>query len=140
MLKRLVFLTFAFGTLSCKKPNTSTHPVPSVPVNILVYTNDPLYFSLQSIGGWQYISGGVQGIILYRKSAEEFVAIERASTQAPSDSKSRVQVLSDNFTLKDSVSGSTWSILDAQVTKGPATWPLRLYGTSFNGQSLRIVN
>lgn len=140
MLKRLVFLIFAFSTLSCKKPNTSTHPVPSVPVNILVYTNDPLYFSLQSIGGWQYISGGVQGIILYRKSAEEFVAIERASTQAPSDSKSRVQVLSDNFTLKDSVSGSTWSILDAQVTKGPATWPLRLYGTSFNGQSLRIFN
>jgi len=126
--------------LSCNKTNTSTHPVPSVPVNILVYTNDPLYFSLQSIGGWQYISGGVQGIILYRKSAEEFVAIERASTQAPSDSKYRVHVLSDNFTLLDSVSKSTWSILDGQVTKGPATWALRLYGTSFNGQSLRIVN
>mgnify|MGYP006280190613 FL=1 len=140
MLRWAAFFLMATLLLNCRKPDVSSHPVPSVPVSIMLYTNDPLYFNLQNIGGWQYISGGVQGIILYRKSAEEFVALERASTQNPSDSKSRIQVLNDNYTLLDSVSGSQWSILDGQVIKGPASWGLRLYGTSFNGQSLRIIN
>ncbi|MCU0361146.1 MAG: hypothetical protein MUF75_10585 [Bacteroidia bacterium] len=114
--------------------------MPSVPVNLTIYPNDPLNFNIQAIGGWMYFTGGVNGIVIYRKSEQEFIALERTSTKNPSDSKSRAIVLSDNFTLQDTVSGSTWRILDGAVIQGPAEWPLRLYGTAYDGNLLKVIN
>ena len=54
--------------------------------------------------------------------------------------KDKVQVMKDNFSLVDSVSGSQWRIFDGTVIKGPAQWSLRLYGTTFDGTTLRIRN
>lgn len=87
-----------------------------------------------------YHNVGVNGIIIYRKSQEEFVAIERTSSQLPNDTAARVYVQSDNFTLLDTVSHSRWRMFDGTVTKEPATWPLRLYATTYDGNLLRIVN
>lgn len=127
---------------SCNKKNqqANNNPVPSVPVNLKIYPNDPLYFKLQAIGGWQYIDGGINGIVLYRKSQEEFMAVERTSSYYPNNAAAKVQVMSDNFTLQDTISNSRWRIFDGTVTKGPATWALRLYGTSYDGNLLRIMN
>jgi hypothetical protein len=128
---------------SCRKKDTKAnadHPVPSVAVQITIYPNDPLYFKVQAIGGWMYIDGGINGIVLYRKSNEEFVAVERTSSELPKDPKARVVVQQDNFTLRDSISGSEWRMFDGSVTKGPAKWNLRLYGTVFDGNALRIQN
>jgi hypothetical protein len=133
-----------FFVFSCKKEEpkvvVNQHPVGSVPVNLTIYPNDPLNFNIQSIGGWMYFSGGINGIVVYRKSEQEFVALERTSSKNPSDPKSRAIVLSDNFTLQDTISGSKWRILDGAVTNGPAEWPLRLYGTSYDGNLLKVVN
>lgn len=130
--------------VSCKKKtqnqNAANNPVPSVPVSINVYPNDPLNFKIQTIGGWIYYNGGINGIIIYRKSQQDFVVIERTSSYLPNNSGAKVKVQSDNFTLKDTVSGSTWQIVDGGIIKGPATWPLRLYGNSYDGNLLRIVN
>lgn len=128
---------------ACRKKDTgnvNNNPVPSVPVQITLYPNDPLMFKLQAIGGWMYVNGGVNGLVVYRKSNEEFVAVERTSSQLPDNAKARVIVLSDNFTLEDTISKSNWRIFDGTVTKGPATWPLRLYATNFDGNALRINN
>jgi len=137
----LLMLVTAF---SCKKKarqqNSAQNPVPYQAVDITMYPNDPLNIKVQGIGGWMYVTGGINGIVLYRKSQEEFVAIERTSSALPSNPAARVNVLSDNFTLKDSISGSEWRIIDASVKKGPAEWPLRIYGTTYNGNSLRIKN
>jgi hypothetical protein len=114
--------------------------VPSVPVNISMYPNDPLNFPLQGIGGWQYISGGINGIIIYRKSQQEFVAIERTSAHLPNNPAAKVFVQSDNFSCKDTVSGSKWQVFDGVLINGPAEWPLRLYATNFDGNLLRIFN
>ncbi len=116
------------------------HPVPSVPVNLTIYPNDPLNFNIQAIGGWMYFSGGKNGIIVYRKSEQEFVALERTSSQLPNNSNAKAIVLNDNFTLHDTISGSKWRIMDGAVTSGPATWPLRLYGTSYDGNLLKVIN
>jgi hypothetical protein len=147
MSSRVNFLIAAlFGVLviaSCKKKkaeNLNNHPVPSIPVLVTIYPNDPLFFKVQAIGGWQYIDGGINGIIIYRKSNEEFVAIERTSSQLPDDAKAKVWVQQDNFTLRDTISGSEWRIFDGIVTKGPAQWGLRLYGTVYDGNSLKIRN
>jgi hypothetical protein len=143
-LRVLLIITIFLFSVSCKKKqapqDVSVHPVPSVALDITVYPNDPLNFTIQAIGGWKYINGGINGIILYRKSQQEFVALERTSAQLPDDPGAKVKVLSDNFTCRDTVSGSEWQIFDGTVTKGPAAWPLRLYSTNYDGNTLRIRN
>jgi len=141
----LVIITFCMILMSCKKKTqpvqtVQNNPVPSVFVDITMYPNDPLNFSIQGIGGWKYIAGGINGIILYRKSQEEFIAVERTSSFYPNNPSAKVKVQPDNFSVRDSISGSKWQIIDGTVTNGPATWPLRLYGTTFDGTVLRIRN
>jgi hypothetical protein len=143
----LVIITSLTINVGCKKKtqnqsqNINNNPVPNVPVNVTLYPNDPFNFKIQAVGGWMYYNNvGINGIIIYRKSIQEFVAIERTSSQLPNDVNAKVKVQSDNFTLKDSISNSKWQIIDGTITEGPATWPLRLYGTSYDGNVLRIVN
>lgn len=142
-VKRFItFLLLVCMSPACKKKatNVSQQPVPSVSFQITIYPNDPLYFKLQSIGGWMYVDGGINGIVLYRKSNEEFVAIERTSSALPDNPAARVSVQKDNITLLDSISGSKWNIFDGSVSSGSAKWPLRLYGTSYDGNKLRVSN
>ncbi|MBI2722812.1 MAG: hypothetical protein HYX39_11620 [Bacteroidetes bacterium] len=144
---RLFSLIITIGLIfaACNKKNKTNqsqvnHPVPYVPVDITIYPNDPLNFKIQGIGGWQYFSGGINGLIVYRKSQQEFVAIERTSSYLPDNATAKAQVQSDNFTLRDTISNSKWQIVDAMVTNGPAQWPLRIYGTNYDGNTLRIRN
>ena len=131
--------------VSCHKKSQHTQavrnsPVPSVSVNIAIYPNDPLNFTLQGIGGWKYVSGGINGIIVYRKSQQEFIALERTSSYYPDNASAKVKVQADNFTCKDTISGSKWQIIDGTVRNGPAEWPLRTYATNYDGNILRISN
>jgi hypothetical protein len=143
-MKKLLVLIVICVFVSCKKKtptqSVNDNPVPYVPFSITLYPNDPLHFNVQSIGGWEYISGGINGILLYRKSEQEFIALERTSSFLPSRADAKVFVMKDNFVLRDSISDSRWRIIDGGVAKGPATWPLRLYGTSYDGNLLRIQN
>lgn len=140
----LVIITFSLLLFSCKKKQQAqqinNHPVPSVPVDITLYPNDPLNFTLQGIGGWKYLFGGVNGIIVYRKSEQEFIALERSSAFYPSNPAALAIVQPDNFTCKDTVSGSKWQIIDGTIIQGPAEWPLRGYSTNYDGTVLRIRN
>lgn len=140
----LVIITISLIFISCKRKSQTqpirNHPVASIPVDVTLYPNDPLHFSIQAIGGWKYIPGGLNGIIVYRKSQQEFVALERTSSYYPDKASAKVIVLPDNFTCKDTISGSKWQIFDGTVIEGPAEWALRLYGTSYDGNALRIKN
>lgn len=122
-------------TFCKKKKNVVQDNVPYQTVNITIYPNDPLYFKIQAIGGWMYINGGVNGIIIYRKTQNDFVAIERTSTYLPDNAHAAVKVQSDNFTLKDTISGAKWQITDGAVLAGPATTSLRLYPTQYDNGS-----
>jgi hypothetical protein len=128
--------------VGCKKKATpvQNNGIANVPVNLIIYPNDPLNVKIQAVGGWMYFNGGVAGIIVYRKSPGEFVALERASTYHPDNYDARVKVQSDAFTLRDTISGSTWQIFDGAVISGPATLPLKLYANSYDGNALRITN
>lgn len=140
----ILYCLIVLLTWACHKTNTNNlnnnNPVPSVPVAITVYPNNVSNFKIQAIGGWMYLSGGIRGIILYRKSQEEFVAIERTSPYLPNNDDAIVKVQVNNFTLRDTVSDSQWRIIDGTITKGPTQWPLRLYGTTYDGNVLRIAN
>lgn len=148
MFKKFTILVFCliFACLSCKKKSKTVRDnIPFQTVNITLYPNDPLYFKLQIVGGWVYIKGGVNGIIVYRKaqnSADDFIAIERTSTYLPDNADALVKVQNDNFTLKDTISGSKWQIIDASIVAGPATVGLRVYSSLYDSgtQALTIRN
>jgi hypothetical protein len=127
----LVFVFVLF--FGCKKKNNTVQDnIAYQTVNFNVYPGDPLYTKLSVIGGWMYFDKGVNGIIIYRKTMQDFVAIERTSTHLPNDPDARVKVQTDNFTLKDTISNSKWQITDGSILSGPATLPLRLYATFYD--------
>ncbi len=118
-----------------KKAATVQDNIPYQTVNINIYPGDPLNFKLQVVGGWIYVNGGVNGIIVYRQTqtgSSDFIALERTSTYLPNDAGARVKVLSDNFTLKDTVSGSKWQLNNGAVISGPATISLKQYNTLYD--------
>lgn len=130
--------------LSCKKKRTDPsplYPIPNVAVSVIIYPNDPTNFKLQAIGGWQYYnSAGINGLIIYRKSQTEFVVLERTSPENPNVASSAVKVQSDNFTLKDTIKNALWQIVDGAVMNNSASWPLKQYGNSYDGNALIIRN
>jgi hypothetical protein len=132
-----------FFSFCKKKSKTVQDNIPYQTVNLTIYPNDPLYFKLQVVGGWVYVNGGVNGIIVYRKtstnSPTDFIALERTSTALPNDPNARVIVQSDNFTLKDTISGSKWQIFDGGRISGSAIQNLRLYNAVFDGNNTLTI-
>ncbi len=148
----ILLLLVSLYTISCKKKaKTIQDNIPYQTVNITLRPSDPLYniatnpphSGLSQIGGWVYLKGGVNGIIVYRKSqnsSADFVAMERTSTYYPDDANAIAKVQSDNFTLKDSLSGSKWQIIDGALLGGPAIRGLRIYNTLYdNGTGLLTI-
>ena len=136
----IIFLFVVIASLfSCKK--TNNHPVPSVPFDITVNTSLPSYNSLQGVGGWTYVTGGVQGIVVYRKSSDEFVAFDRQSPAQQTACKKPLTTNSDNFLqLDDSCTNAKFSLFDGSPISG-SEFGLRQYQTQWNGSSvLRIFN
>jgi len=137
----MIFFGVTFS--SCKKKKAVQDNIAYQNVNLTIYPNDPLNFKLQVVGGWIYYNAGVNGIIIYRKTivgASDFVAIERTSTYLPTNPDAKVIVQSDNFTLKDTISGSKWQIIDGALSQGPATLPLRQYYTNYdNGTGILTI-
>ncbi len=145
----VIVLSFStFFIFSCSNNTTASsnnNTIPLVQVNISVFINDPFYFKLKSIGGWMYIPGGVNGIIVYRLTQDgssNFIALERTSTYLQNNPKAKAFVQNDNYTLLDSISQSKWQIIDGAVIKGPATFPLKQYRAIFNPstEELKITN
>ncbi len=124
---------------SCDKNQSQ---IPNVYVDIYIDLTDPLYSDLQIPGNYVYITGGVNGIIVYRSSSDEFSAFERTCPYDPDCGK--VFVDQANYTAVDTVCcGSTFSLLlDGTVTKGPSPYPLKKYQCSYdlNSNILRITN
>lgn len=133
----LFFVLLVFGCSGCKKSQTN---IPHTPVDVYIDTKLPSYISLNIIGGWIYASGGYKGLIIYRRSQEAFNAYERACPYDPTADCSLVQVLKDNITAVDSCCGSQYIITDGNVIKGPSTFTLQQYQTSFDGTILHIFN
>jgi nitrite reductase/ring-hydroxylating ferredoxin subunit len=129
----------ALGIAGCEKDNP-TAGVPLVPVDITINVNNPAYVDLQVPGGWLYLTGGVQGILVYRNTSDAFTAMDRQCTFQPATG-CRVVVDESQVAATDtSCCGASYLLLDGSVTQGPATLALARYNTSFNGSILRIYN
>ncbi len=114
--------------------------VPLVPLDIEINLNLPAYNALAVVGGWAYITGGSEGLIVYRKSQDEFTALERHCTYQAAD-QCRVTVDASQVIARDTTCcHSAFLLLDGSVTQGPAVLPLKQYHTTFNGTTLHIFN
>lgn len=128
----LVFLTLA----SCRD---SISRVPDVPVYITININQPAFFDLTVPAGWVYVTGGSRGIIVYRKSMDEFIALERHSPYQPEDNCA-VVVNDDNVIISDPCSDSQWLIMDGTIVQGPTAFALKTYSTTYSNSILTISN
>ena len=142
-LKNKIFISFLFGLLlisfiSCSKTEDK---VPYVPVNIQINLSNPEYINLNAIGNSIYVTGGYKGIILYRQSIDEIIAMDRACPYDPDCS--RVILDDTGIIATDTCCGSEYSvIMTGAVLKGPSEYPLRQYQCYFNQNTneLQITN
>lgn len=140
---KLVFILLLAGltvSSSCKKKN-NLNPVPSIPLDINININLPSYNGLTGVGGWAYVEGGSKGIVVYRRSIDEFVAFDRHSPANDGTCEQSLVTNEDNFLqLDDLCSGATFSLYDGSPMSG-SEYGLRMYMTFFDGSdNLRIYN
>ena len=135
-----IYARYLWLTLSCTilffiSCDGGEHPVPNVPVNIVINTDLPLYQPLKATGGTAYVEGGSRGIVIYN-NFDNIVALDRHGTFNSSDPNVQVMINPENqFELIDTISGSKYSILSGVVIEGPAEYPLRAYNTTWDGFS-----
>jgi nitrite reductase/ring-hydroxylating ferredoxin subunit len=116
--------------------------VPNVPVNISIQLQQPAFVNLQIVGGWEYLTGGSEGIIVYRASIDEFKAFDRHCTWNVGNFD-RVVMEEDNIIARDTDGcGSSFIITDGSAVDDPAFVPLTEYQTSYNPgtETLLITN
>lgn len=134
-LLALAALTLSMG--SCKKDRQDG--VPLVGVDIEVNVTLPSYLALMTPGGWAYLTGGSNGILVYR-NIDDFVAYDRHCPHRPED-LCRVHMEDSGIILADTTCcHSRFSVLDGSLLEGPARRGLQRYNTTFNGTVLRIYN
>ncbi|MBA3898793.1 MAG: hypothetical protein H0X62_01060 [Bacteroidetes bacterium] len=123
---------------SCRREE---HPVPYVPVQIVLHVSDPQFMPINAIGGSTYYYGGSRGLVIYRQSQDEFVTFDRHCPFQPENSCGRVMFdTTASFNLVDTCCGSKFLIMDGTVQVGPARTPLRRYHTEYDGVRITITN
>jgi len=130
-----LMLFFAFAT--CKK-DSAPSDIPNVQVDFYVYLSEPSNVNLNVVTGWVYVSYGVKGIVIYRRTQDEFVAIERNCSYQPNNAGAQVSVDSSNAFLKDASCGSKFYLSDGSVANGPATRTLKQYQTSYSSAAATV--
>lgn len=136
-MKKYIYVLSLIGlTCSCGEVVT---PVPVARVNFTV----PIYScGLVHVGGYEYFTGAIKGLIVYRANMDEFHAYDRA---CPYDWREGgyVSVDSSNcFQLICACCHSTFNILNGYpIGKVKADAPLREYkAVLVDGINLRVYN
>ena len=135
--KYLFGLLVLLVIVSCRRENNI---IPAVPVNEFVNIQNPSYQSLNGIGGWSYVTGGVRGLLVFRLDADQFLAFDRNCTHDPAEACATVVVGDNNITATDTCCNSVFQLIDGSPIGGPATLGLRQYNTSFDGNIISIWN
>ncbi len=136
---RILWLGLLTALLCQSKCNERDQFIPYVPVDFEINVNLPAYLDLSVPTGHIEVSGGSQGIVLYRYTLDQFVALDRHAT-ADISAACQVQLEADGLILSDPCSDSQWLIIDGSVVEGDASFPLHQYATSWTPPILRVYN
>jgi hypothetical protein len=140
LLKRSgdIFLIFFLLLLISACQNTLPRDdIPRKYVYTEINLDDFKYNSLKLIGGFVYYDAGVRGIIIYKKSPNEYSAFERDCPYRPGDSCALVSVDKSTLYMIDSCCSSRFDF-DGNPLAGPARFPLLQYSTFLNQNFLII--
>ncbi len=119
--------------------------IPFAYVNFFIYPNSTLYWELNSMGGWIYLTAEKpsRGVLVYRNTPDEFVAFERTCPYDPFEPDARIAVEPSGITVACPSCNSKYIILDGTPFEGPAkdkSRRLKQYRTIYNGNTLQITN
>ncbi len=138
---KIFVLLFLLSVISdsCKKEENQP-TIPSVPVNFSINPNGTEYIRLNTVNGWEYLTGGYRGIIVSRISQNEFSAFERACPYDWDKTSTRIEVDTSGVTAYCPSCLSKFILNDGTPYAGPSRYPLLKYQTYYDGNLLHISN
>ncbi len=144
-MKKSLFRMLALGLIvgaaipffgSCNNSDIPPDTMPYVMVNEQVYLNTTEGIALnQRDGAWIYHEGGLDGLIVYRKAANQFQAFERRN---PNANACHVNMDATGFFMLDSCTNSQ-HYFDGTI-RGVDVRPLRQYAVNNDGIRIIITN
>ncbi len=140
-MKFFKILSCLFLLIIMSECSKTEEVIPNIVVDQYVYLRQPSNINLNAVGGWVYLTGGSAGIVVYRKSNDEYVAFDRNCTYKPLE-KCTITVEQSNILATDACCGSRYQLTDGLVIKGPSTISLKQYTTVLDevNQVLHIYN
>jgi nitrite reductase/ring-hydroxylating ferredoxin subunit len=135
----LMGILLILSLTNCKK-ETVQNEIPTVAVNIAIDPNSTEYIRLNSVNGWEYLTGGYRGLIVFRASTNGFMAYERACPYDWNLTTTRITVDSSGITTVCPSCHSKFILTDGTPYTGPSSYPMKQYQTNFNGTTLFIYN
>ena len=125
-------------TISCEE----NYNFPNINVNITVPITMPEYSNVYgNLWGYEFLNGGLGGIIIAQAMNGEFIAYDRACTFETSSSCTiSSETINHPILSCSNCCNSKFVITDGSVTEGPANQALKKYNTYFDGQILYITN
>lgn len=137
-MRKYIFLALLpFILLGCRIEHST---IPEEYVDFFVYPNSMEYADLNYYGGHVYVTGGVNGIVIYRINEYTFVAYDRACPLDWQEQESWLWMDDSGLLLECSGCHSKFNIINGDVVSGDARHPLKMYKTAYNGNRLRIYN
>ncbi|HRH34830.1 MAG TPA: hypothetical protein PKY12_07210, partial [Catalimonadaceae bacterium] len=135
---KLIFLVFI---LSCTDQPSLISPIPDVIVNEQLNLNSAEAIPLKVRDGTAIaIKGGIKGIIIYRRSQDNYVAFERKSPYKLEDSCGIINVHSSLLYMLDSCHNCTFN-WEGRPIGGPCRDVMKTYSVQFiNNFTLSITN
>jgi hypothetical protein len=135
---------FWFGLIlafSCSKDTNLISPIPDVIVREQLNLNSAEALPLKSRDGtFVYIKGGLKGIVVYRRSQDNFLAFERKSPYRLEDSCGIISGHSSYLYMIDSCHNCTFD-WQGQPTGGPCKDIMKQYQVQYlNNFTLLITN
>jgi nitrite reductase/ring-hydroxylating ferredoxin subunit len=111
-----------------------------VDLRFTIYPNSTTYLNLNYYGGYEYFTGGVAGVIVYRLDETTFFAYDRACPYDWEDPDSWLWVDESGILIVDYCCGAKFNILDGTPVSGPTSLPLKHYKCRYDGASLLVYN
>lgn len=122
---------------SCRRGESCDVPIGLT--NFKIEPNSAYHSGLNSVGGYEYLTGGHRGVVVVRLAYDQFVAFERT---CPIDHNSSVEVVGDwGGSLLECPSCHTLFVTandGLPLDGGATTCPLYQYSTYYRGGVLEI--
>lgn len=137
----LIACMLLLHTSSCNSDLTDD-PIPYLSFgSIYINLNLPEYSRLKTDGGFHYYDdAGVKGLIIYRKSASNYIVYERNCSYRPNEACATVNVHVSTLFMEDPCCGSAFDFATGNPTSGVAWRPLRQYFAAVTGSDLTITD